>query len=87
MISVLSVLVLVLGIVTGQSFYGSNGGGDVGGYGGDDEHKDYPHHYPKYKFEYGVKDPKTGDHKDAWETRDGDKVCSSKKKQILSRLT
>lgn len=80
MITVLSVFVLILGIVTGKSFYGSNGsggkGGDIGGYGGNDEHKDYPHHYPKYKFEYGVKDLKTGDHKDVWESRDGDKVFS-----------
>lgn len=40
---------------------------------GDGEHKDYQH-YPKYKFEYGVKDPKTGDHKSQWEHRDGDNV-------------
>jgi Insect cuticle protein len=37
------------------------------------DHKDY-YAYPKYKFEYGVKDPKTGDHKSQWETRDGDVV-------------
>jgi Insect cuticle protein len=30
--------------------------------------------YPKYKFEYGVKDLKTGDHKSQWEIRDGDVV-------------
>jgi hypothetical protein len=30
--------------------------------------------YPKYKFEYGVKDPHTGDHKSQWEVRDGDVV-------------
>ncbi|XP_035794660.1 cuticle protein 7-like [Anopheles albimanus] len=30
--------------------------------------------YPKYKFEYGVKDPHTGDHKSQWEERDGDVV-------------
>lgn len=30
--------------------------------------------YPKYKFEYGVKDPRTGDHKSQWEIRDGDVV-------------
>lgn len=36
-------------------------------------HEDY-HHYPKYKFEYGVKDPHTGDHKSQWEARDGDVV-------------
>ncbi|XP_070504634.1 cuticle protein 7-like [Chironomus tepperi] len=36
-------------------------------------HKDY-HHYPKYNFEYGVKDAHTGDHKSQWEVRDGDVV-------------
>jgi len=30
--------------------------------------------YPKYKFEYGVNDPHTHDHKSQWETRDGDVV-------------
>ncbi|XP_038117157.1 uncharacterized protein LOC6034626 [Culex quinquefasciatus] len=30
--------------------------------------------HPKYKFEYGVKDSKTGDNKDQWEHRDGDVV-------------
>ena len=39
----------------------------------EDEHKDYYHH-PSYKFEYGVNDPKTGDHKSHWEHRDGDIV-------------
>ncbi|XP_058053968.1 cuticle protein 19-like [Anopheles bellator] len=37
------------------------------------EHKEH-HDYPKYKFEYGVKDPHTGDHKSQWEVRDGDVV-------------
>ncbi|XP_055624839.1 cuticle protein 19-like [Toxorhynchites rutilus septentrionalis] len=39
----------------------------------DHEQKDY-HSHPKYKFEYGVKDFKTGDNKDQWEHRDGDVV-------------
>lgn len=49
-----------------------------------EEHGGYEHHapehhedyytYPKYKFEYGVKDPHTGDHKSQWEVRDGDVV-------------
>lgn len=46
------------------------------GYGhGDDGHghHDYYHH-PSYKYEYGVKDPKTKDHHSQWEHRDGDKV-------------
>lgn len=36
-------------------------------------HEEY-NHYPKYKYEYGVKDPHTGDHKSQWEIRDGDVV-------------
>lgn len=38
-----------------------------------EEHKE-EYHYPKYQFDYGVKDPKTGDHKSQWEKRDGDVV-------------
>ncbi|XP_021695228.1 cuticle protein 19 [Aedes aegypti] len=30
--------------------------------------------YPKYKYEYGVKDLYTHDHKSQWEHRDGDHV-------------
>ncbi|XP_065084586.1 uncharacterized protein LOC135706840 [Ochlerotatus camptorhynchus] len=41
-----------------------------------EEHKDY-YAYPMYKFEYGVKDTKTGDHKSQWEMRDGDIVKGS----------
>ncbi|XP_053677475.1 cuticle protein 19-like [Anopheles nili] len=48
---------------------GGIGGGSEGGYEG----KDY-YAYPKYKFEYGVKDYHTGDHKSQWEIRDGDVV-------------
>lgn len=47
------------------------GGGES--YGHDDHGHDYYHH-PSYKFEYGVKDPKTGDHHSQWEHRDGDVV-------------
>ena len=61
----------------GKVGYESNGVESLGGQGGFDsynnDHKDY-HAYPKYKFEYGVKDLKTGDHKSQWETRDGDVV-------------
>jgi hypothetical protein len=39
---------------------------------GHDDHDGY--HYPAYKYEYGVHDPKTHDHKSQWEHRDGDKV-------------
>ena len=49
------------------------GGEESYGHGGHDESHDYYHH-PSYKFEYGVKDPKTGDHKSQWEHRDGDVV-------------
>ncbi|XP_072940762.1 cuticle protein 19-like [Epargyreus clarus] len=66
----------------GYGGYGGNGGyggyaGDGGyaGYGGDagHGHGDY-YAYPKYAFDYAVKDPHTGDHKTQWETRDGDVV-------------
>ncbi|XP_058120935.1 adult-specific cuticular protein ACP-20-like [Anopheles ziemanni] len=40
---------------------------------GKDAPDDY-YAYPKYQFEYGVKDPITGDHKSQWEMRDGDIV-------------
>ncbi|XP_070504664.1 adult-specific cuticular protein ACP-20-like [Chironomus tepperi] len=58
------------GIGSSYGSYGIEGGeglwnGDVKG--------DY-YAYPKYKFEYGVKDPHTHDHKSQWETRDGDLV-------------
>nr|XP_029734321.1 adult-specific cuticular protein ACP-20-like [Aedes albopictus] len=43
-----------------------NGGWKEGG-------EDY-YSYPKYKYEYGVKDIHTGDHKSQWEMRDGDVV-------------
>ncbi|XP_065094380.1 cuticle protein 19-like [Ochlerotatus camptorhynchus] len=39
-------------------------------------HEEY-HSHPKYKFEYGVKDPHTGDHKSHWEHRDGDVVVGT----------
>uniref|UniRef100_A0A182TMB3 Uncharacterized protein n=1 Tax=Anopheles melas TaxID=34690 RepID=A0A182TMB3_9DIPT len=55
-------LIACLAVVASAQFYGS-------AY----EHKDY-HDHPKYKFEYGVKDPHTGDHKTQWEVRDGDVV-------------
>ena len=52
---------------------GSGGHGGHGGGGGGGHAVDY-HAHPAYKFEYGVKDPHTKDHKSAWEHRDGDKV-------------
>lgn len=58
----------------------AEGGHDDGGYdaghdeihGHEDSH-DY-HAHPKYEFDYSVKDEKSGDNKNHWETRDGDKV-------------
>ncbi|XP_058460960.1 cuticle protein 19-like [Malaya genurostris] len=38
------------------------------------DYKEEHHSHPKYKFEYGVHDPHTGDHKSQWEVRDGDVV-------------
>jgi hypothetical protein len=52
---------------------------------GNDEHdfKDY-YHYPQYKYEYGVNDPHTGDHKSAWEHRDGDVVKGEQRFLVVS---
>ena len=44
------------------------------GHGYENSHHEEHNAHPAYKYEYGVKDPKTGDHKSAWEHRDGDKV-------------
>lgn len=53
-------------------------GHDDGHHHYDDHHEDDYHHGPvHYKFGYAVKDPHTGDHKEAWETRDGDHVKGS----------
>ena len=61
----------------GHGGHGGDGGHGHGGHGGDGGHghdgHDYYHH-PAYKYEYGVKDPKTKDHHSQWEHRDGDKV-------------
>ncbi|KAJ0171996.1 hypothetical protein K1T71_012759 [Dendrolimus kikuchii] len=43
---------------------------------GEEYDLDY-HAHPKYSFDYAVKDPHTGDEKEHWETRDGDKVKGS----------
>lgn len=69
----------------GAQGYGQGYGGQVGGQGSylgaggikknsiyDEKFEKY--HYPKYAFKYGVKDLHTGDIKDQWEKRDGDKV-------------
>lgn len=75
----LSAIFIVYGIAIvcafpqGLGSFGQQGGAGSQGGGSGDETKDF-HHYPKYKFAYGVKDPHTGDLKEAWEHRDGDKV-------------
>ena len=61
-----------VGAYDGKSSYGYAGDSGANQYG-HEEHEDFNHH-PKYSFEYGVKDPHTGDHKSQWEKRDGDKV-------------
>ena len=59
------------------SSYASRQDHNIAGYShsGHDDHygKDY-FQYPSYKFEYGVNDPHTHDHKSQWEMRDGDVV-------------
>ncbi|XP_065085976.1 adult-specific cuticular protein ACP-20-like [Ochlerotatus camptorhynchus] len=68
-----AVAMLLVVAVSAQG-YGGGAGEGLGSYGGHHEdHKDH-HAYPKYKFEYGVKDDHTGDHKSQWEVRDGDVV-------------
>ena len=65
--------------VVSHGGHGGDGGDGGHGHGGDSHghgeasHHDYYHH-PSYKYEYGVKDSKTGDHHSQWEHRDGDSV-------------
>ncbi|XP_058465286.1 cuticle protein 19-like [Malaya genurostris] len=59
------VLVVCLALAASAQYY-SDHGHHV-------EIKEY-HDHPKYKYEYGVKDGHTGDHKSQWEHRDGDIV-------------
>ncbi|XP_053689655.1 adult-specific cuticular protein ACP-20-like [Sabethes cyaneus] len=80
MFKILLIFGVALATVSAQFFGGGESGGlgegGFGGFGGGgsgEDHKDY-YAYPKYKFEYGVKDHKTGDHKNHWEIRDGDVV-------------
>ncbi|XP_055595913.1 cuticle protein 19-like [Uranotaenia lowii] len=61
-------LVACLAVVASAQYYGSDHGHHE-----IHEHKEH-HDHPKYKFEYGVKDGHTGDHKSQWEARDGDVV-------------
>ncbi|XP_055624838.1 adult-specific cuticular protein ACP-20-like [Toxorhynchites rutilus septentrionalis] len=59
------VLILALAVAVSAQWEGGFGKHDI---------EDHHHTHPKYKFEYGVKDFKTGDNKDQWEHRDGDVV-------------
>ena len=56
----------------GGESYGHGGSAEAESHEGKEEY-DYISH-PSYKYEYGVKDEKTGDHKSQWEHRDGDVV-------------
>ena len=57
----------------GEMSHKHNEEAEAGSHEGKDEKYDYYAH-PSYKFDYGVKDEKTGDHKSHWEHRDGDVV-------------
>ncbi|KXJ77754.1 cuticle protein 19-like [Aedes albopictus] len=65
-------LVACLAVVASAQYYGEHHGHHAV------EHKEHHHEehhdHPKYKYEYGVKDGHTGDHKSQWEHRDGDVV-------------
>ncbi|GJQ80895.1 hypothetical protein Trydic_g14150 [Trypoxylus dichotomus] len=61
--------VIVLCLLVTLAVAGGYGGYGGGGYGGDGGHDVYA--YPKYQFEYGVKDDHTDDHKSQHEIRDG----------------
>ncbi|XP_053686755.1 adult-specific cuticular protein ACP-20-like [Sabethes cyaneus] len=51
------------------------GGAVIGGYGpGSSVYGPDYYSYPRYNYEYGVKDYLTGDNKGQWEVRDGDVV-------------
>ncbi|CAO1400460.1 unnamed protein product [Diamesa hyperborea] len=61
------------GSYKGEMSHKYNGGTEAESHDGKDEKYDYFAH-PAYKYEYGVQDEKTGDHKSQWEHRDGDVV-------------
>lgn len=58
-------LVACLAVVASAQYYGEDYG---------HHHEDHHHAHPEYKYEYGVKDSHTHDHKSQWEHRDGDVV-------------
>ncbi|CAH0728880.1 unnamed protein product, partial [Brenthis ino] len=59
---------------TGYSSYPSYTSYGYDGYNGYKGGQESYYAYPKYAYDYSVKDPHTGDHKTQWETRDGDVV-------------
>ncbi|CAH1163674.1 unnamed protein product [Phaedon cochleariae] len=66
----------------GGGYEGGYGGGYEGvalqgGYGGHDGGHEEINEHPKYKFNYAVHDPHTGDEKQQYEERDGDEVKGS----------
>ncbi|XP_062543992.1 cuticle protein 19-like [Armigeres subalbatus] len=72
----LAVVAMLLVVTVTAEWHGEGTVGEgLGSYGGgqQEDHKDH-YAYPKYKYEYGVKDHHTGDHKSQWEVRDGDVV-------------
>ncbi|XP_049539627.1 cuticle protein 19-like [Anopheles darlingi] len=69
MFKIIALTVACLAVATSAHYWEGAGYG----YQADHGHHDYYAH-PSYKFEYGVKDPHTGDHKSQWEHRDGDVV-------------
>jgi hypothetical protein len=72
-IAIFFALVAVAAAYPGHgSSYVTRHDANIAGHGHGDHHDSY--HYPAYKYEYGVKDPKTHDHHSQWEHRDGDKV-------------
>ncbi|EAT48323.1 AAEL000665-PA [Aedes aegypti] len=64
-------LVACLAVVASAQYYGEHHGHHAVEH---KEHHEEHHDHPKYKYEYGVKDGHTGDHKSQWEHRDGDVV-------------
>nr|CAH7714608.1 unnamed protein product [Callosobruchus chinensis] len=73
----MSLAVCIAGYI--EESYGGHGGGEIlhyeGGHEGYEHHEHHePYHYPKYKFNYKVHDPHTGDEKQQYEEREGDQV-------------
>ncbi|XP_069668729.1 cuticle protein 19-like [Periplaneta americana] len=72
-ITVCFVVALFATAIAYPGFYGHGGYGHITLDAKEEDH----HAHPKYKFEYAVHDPHSGDVKNQWETRDGDVVKGS----------